>query len=243
MPRRSILTPFELESLVTIPTDRDSLIRYYTLNESDISIIGQHRGSENKLGFAIQLCYMRYPGVILSVNDKPPVDMLRMVAQQLKISVERWDSYGQREQTRREHINELQKMFGFKLFTMNHYKESVHTLTDLALQTDKGIVLANAVIENLQRQSIMLPALNTIERICAEVITRANRQIHQNLTTSLSTCHHERLDDLLKIKDGSKQTVLSWLRESPMKSNSRYMLECCCSNKIDHECALKFDHV
>ena len=96
MPRRSILTPFELESLVTIPTDRDSLIRYYTLNESDISIIGQHRGSENKLGFAIQLCYMRYPGVILSVNDKPPVDMLRMVAQQLKISVERWDSYGQR---------------------------------------------------------------------------------------------------------------------------------------------------
>ncbi len=225
MPRRSILTPFELESLVTIPTDRDSLIRYYTLNESDISIIGQHRGSENKLGFAIQLCYMRYPGVILSVNDKPPVDMLRMVAQQLKISVERWDSYGQREQTRREHINELQKMFGFKLFTMNHYKESVHTLTDLALQTDKGIVLANAVIENLKRQSIMLPALNTIERICAEVITRANRQIHQNLTTSLSTCHHERLDDLLKIKDGSKQTVLSWLRESPMKSNSRYMLE------------------
>ena len=130
MPRRSILTPFELESLVTIPTDRDSLIRYYTLNESDISIIGQHRGSENKLGFAIQLCYMRYPGVILSVNDKPPVDMLRMVAQQLKISVERWDSYGQREQTRREHINELQKMFGIKLSTMNDHKEDTNTLAN-----------------------------------------------------------------------------------------------------------------
>ena len=35
----------------------------------------------------------------------PP--LLKLVADQLKVSVESWDEYGQREQTRREHLVEL----------------------------------------------------------------------------------------------------------------------------------------
>jgi hypothetical protein len=61
-----------------------------------------------------------------------------MVASQLKVPVESWNDYGQREQTRREHLVELQTVFGFKPFTMSHYRQAVHTLTELALQTDKG---------------------------------------------------------------------------------------------------------
>jgi hypothetical protein len=86
------------------------------------------------------------------------------VASQLKVPVESWDDYGQREQTRREHLVELQTVFGFQPFTMSHYRQAVHTLTELALQTDKGIVLAGALIEHLRRQSIILPALGAIER-------------------------------------------------------------------------------
>jgi hypothetical protein len=36
---------------------------------------------------------------------------------------------------------------------MSHYRQAVHTLTELAMQTDKGIVLASALIEQLRRQS------------------------------------------------------------------------------------------
>jgi hypothetical protein len=43
---------------------------------------------------------------------------------------------------------ELQTVFGFKPFTMSHYRQAVHTLTELALQTDKGIVLASTLVEN-----------------------------------------------------------------------------------------------
>jgi hypothetical protein len=65
---------------------------------------------------------------------------------------------------------ELQTVFGFKPFTMSHYRQAVHTLTELALQTDKGIVLASTLVENLRRQSIILPAMNAIERASAEAI-------------------------------------------------------------------------
>jgi TnpA family transposase len=61
MPRRSILSATERDSLLEMPTSKEDLIRHYTFDETDLSIIGQHRGPENRLGFAVQLCYMRHP--------------------------------------------------------------------------------------------------------------------------------------------------------------------------------------
>lgn len=225
MPRRSILSATERESLLALPDAKDELIRHYTFNETDLSVIRQRRGAANRLGFAVQLCYLRFPGTFLGVDEPPFPPLLRMVAAQLKMPVESWSEYGQREQTRREHLVELQTVFGFKPFTMSHYRQAVHTLTELALQTDKGIVLASALVENLRRQSIILPAMNAIERASAEAITRANRRIYAALTDSLLSPHRQRLDELLKRKDGSKVTWLAWLRQSPAKPNSRHMLE------------------
>jgi hypothetical protein len=150
-----------------------------------LSIIRQRRGPANRLGFAVQLCYLRFLGIVLGVDESPLPPLLRLVAAQLKVPVESWDEYGLRDQTRCEHLVELQTVFGFKPFTMSHYRQAVHTLTELALQTDKGIVLASTLVENLRRQTIILPAINAIERACAEAITRANRRIHAALTDSL----------------------------------------------------------
>ena len=44
MPRRSILSAAERESLLALPDAKDDLIRYYTFSESDLSIIRQRRG-------------------------------------------------------------------------------------------------------------------------------------------------------------------------------------------------------
>jgi TnpA family transposase len=225
MPRRSILSAAERDNLLAMPDAKDELIRHYTFNETDLSIIQQHRGPANRLGFAVMLCYLRFPGIILGADESPFPPLLRLVAAQLKVPTGIWDKYGQREQTRREHLVELQIVFGFKPFTTNHHRQAVHTLTELALQTDKGIVLASALIEDLRRQAIILPVMNAIESACAEAITRANRRIYSALTDSLSPGHYQRLDDLLKLKEDSKTTRLAWLRQSPSKPNSRHMLE------------------
>ncbi|WBL64718.1 DUF4158 domain-containing protein [Thauera sp. WB-2] len=59
MPRRSILSAAERESLLALPDTKDELIRHYTFSESDL--IRQRRGSANRLGFAVQLSYLRVP--------------------------------------------------------------------------------------------------------------------------------------------------------------------------------------
>jgi len=50
-----------------LPDNYADLIRYYTLSESDLSIIRQRRGATNRLGFAV-LCYLRFPGTFLGVG-------------------------------------------------------------------------------------------------------------------------------------------------------------------------------
>ena len=186
MPRRSILSAAERESLLALPDTKDELIRHYTFSESDLSIIRQRRGPANRLGFAVQLCYLRFPGVILGADEPPFPPLLRLVANQLKVGIESWDEYGQREQTRREHLVELQTVFGFQPFTIGHYRQAVQLLTELAMQTDKGIVLARALIEHLRRQSVIVPALNAVERASAEAITRANRRLYDALAEPLT---------------------------------------------------------
>ena len=70
MPRRSILSTAERDSLLALPDCLDELIQHYSFSETDLAIIRLHRRPENRLGFAVQLCYMRYPGLMLSLHDR-----------------------------------------------------------------------------------------------------------------------------------------------------------------------------
>ena len=77
MPRRYILTASERAGLVAIPTDETELIRLYTLSEQDLSVIKQRRGDANRLGFAVLLCWLRYPGETSDRNGIPVVDRIQ----------------------------------------------------------------------------------------------------------------------------------------------------------------------
>jgi hypothetical protein len=159
------------------------------------------------------------------VDQLPLPALLHLVAGQLKIPVERWAEYGERAQTRREHLVELQTVYGFEPFTRGHHRLAVEDLLETAMQTDKGIVLAARLLEMLRERAILQPRLNVIEDVCAEALTRANRRIYKQLTDALTEVHRERLDCLLLRKAESSMTQLAWLRQAPLKPNSKHMLE------------------
>ncbi|WP_341318414.1 Tn3 family transposase [Paraburkholderia sp. IMGN_8] len=225
MPRRSVLSSTERDSLFSFPDNHDDLIRHYTFSEPDLSLIRQHRGAANRLGFAVQLCFMRYPGITLAAGEMPPPALLQFVAGQLGIAPTHWTEYGQRDQTRREHALELQAALQMRLFTVADYRPAVQALVDLSMQTDKGIVLARALLEYLRQRAILAPGTNVIERICAEAVTRATRRIHDVLVESLSDDHRQRLDQLLQRRADGRMTWLAWLRLPPGKASSRQMLQ------------------
>ncbi len=225
MPRRALLSATDRDSLLAVPETRDEVIRQYTLSERDRSLIRQRRGDANRLGFAVQLCLLRYPGNGLPVDAVLPSTFVRWVARQLRIDPSCWPQYAQRAETRRDHLLELRAYLGVTPFGLSDFRQTVHALAELAVQTDKGVVLAAHALDTLRRRRVIIPPLDVIERVCAEAITRANRRIYAALTESLSTVHRQRLDELLTRKDGSTMTRLAWLRQSPATPNSRSMLE------------------
>lgn len=224
MPRRSILSVTEQASLLALPETEDDLIRHYTFSESDLSIIRQHRGSVNRLGFAVQLCYLRFPGTILSIDQSPFPPLLRLISNQIKVPVESWADYSKREQTRREHLAELQAWLNLSPFAIADFRRFVHQLAELAQQTDRGIVLAEALVEMLRQQRIIMPAIDVIERVCSEALTRGTRHVYETLTVPLSDHHRRALDGLLAIREGTKGSGLIWLRQPPGPPKPKHVL-------------------
>jgi len=228
MPRRPILSTAERESLLAFPDMQDLLIRHYTLGESDLSLVRQRRGDHNRLGFAVQLCCLRYPGCALPTDAEPPAPLLAIVGRQLHIAPNVWSQYAQRPETRREHLAELQAWLSLTPFAIGDYRRFVHDLAELARQTDRGIVLAETLIGLLRQQRILVPTVDVIERVCSEALTRGTRQVYEALTSPLSDRHRNALDGLLTSREGARETnlisSLVWLRQPPGPANPKHIL-------------------
>ena len=111
MPRRHILTEHQRHTLLALPTDEPSLLEHYTLAEDDLEHIRQRRRPHNRLGFALQLCALRYPGRLLSPGEVIPHEVLRFLATQLVLQADDLLAYASREETRHEHLAILRRIY------------------------------------------------------------------------------------------------------------------------------------
>jgi len=115
MPRKSVLTPSQKISLLSFPTSKIEFERYYTLSENDLFIIHQKREIHNRLGFALMLCCIRYPGISYDVDTVIEDNMMEFVKKQLSIQTEiDMQLYFKRETTRREQLAEIQNLYGYR---------------------------------------------------------------------------------------------------------------------------------
>src|SRR5260221_10569490 len=81
--RRELLTAAQRAELLALPTDRLEIRERYSLTPADFDLINRHRTEANRLGFAIQLCLLRYPGRAWLPAEQLPSEMLRFIAGQI----------------------------------------------------------------------------------------------------------------------------------------------------------------
>jgi len=74
MPHRELLTESQRLSLQAPASDERGMVRHYTLSAEDLALINRRRGDPNRLGFALMLCYLRFPGRILQQGEQPPAE-------------------------------------------------------------------------------------------------------------------------------------------------------------------------
>jgi TnpA family transposase len=237
MALRELLSFSQREVLEAIPVDRAGLIEHYVLSDQDLSLIRRRRGAQNRLGHAVQLAILRYPGRALLPNETPPQELLTFLARQLDLSPAAWASYAERDETRREHLAELQAHYGLRSFGIGQYRSLAAWLIPTALQTNRGVVLVRAGIDELRRRSVVVPRVAVMERLCAEVIVRSERQLFEILATDLNDGQRSELDAILKLRGSSKVSTLTWLRSPPGAPTAQSIL--LHIERLQHICSLE----
>src|SRR3954453_16526179 len=116
MARRAILTAAQRAALLALPTERRDLAGDWTLSEPELAFLGRRRRDRNRLGVALQLCALRYPGRLLRPAEVVPATAVAFVAEQLGVGAGALGSYAVRERTKYEHPSILQQAFGFRPF-------------------------------------------------------------------------------------------------------------------------------
>jgi TnpA family transposase len=226
MAHRFLLSLTEIQSLRAFPEYTEDVIRYYTLSDTDLALIHQHRGDASKFGFAFLLCGMRYPGVVVHAFQSVPVSLGIYLEQQLGIPVSVWKDYAKRPPTRWEHLQELRKAFNFKSFNKKYYHEALATTSAVALQTDKAFAVGEFFVKMLRNEKILLPSGETINRICSEAIFQAKHEIYKRLTENLTDNQLVALDKLLEPHEKHKNlSWLAWCLYSPLSVGPKHILE------------------
>src|SRR5258708_38302935 len=120
MSTRELLAPSQRAQFTELPDTFDdrTLVRLYMLSENALQLVRRHRRASTQLGFAVQLGYARLPGRVLRVGEEAHTQIAATLASQLDVDPAAFAIYLHgRDSTRREHLLELQRDFGFRSFS------------------------------------------------------------------------------------------------------------------------------
>lgn len=215
MPRRRALTEAQLAELFALPIDEAALVREWTLSAADLTAIGRRRRDRNRLGFAMQLCALRYPGRLLRPGELIPAEALRFVAAQVGAEPDALAGYATRWQTRYQQLDSLRQAFGFLDFVPACRREVLAWLLPVALASTNATSIAAALMDELRRRRLIVPGPSVIEQLVAAATALAERHVAHQLTRNLSPAQVEAIDALLQPKEGTPMSVLAWARQPP----------------------------
>ena len=146
MARRRLLSDEQLAPLWAWASDERAIVRHYTLSRADLDLIAKKRTASNRLGFAVLMCSMRFPGRVLDAAETPPAAVLAFIADQVGVTPAQFVTYRQRPTNRREHIAELMESLGCRAFDTDAYRELLALAVSLAPGTPRAEWLVQSVI-------------------------------------------------------------------------------------------------
>ena len=220
------LSEAEHKSLNRFPSEvsLEDLNRFFLLSDKELSILKQLRAEHNRLGFALQLCCLRYLG-FFPEELQLPKRVVNYVAQQLQLIPELLVFYGKRSSTQREHQRKIQALLGYRRASNSDLLNLEQWLTERALEHNQPLLLFHMACEHLKQQKILRIGTTILARMVATMRVKAQEINYQSLKNLLTTERNTWLDSLLEIKPDETRTSLSWLQRTPTGNNPKQILE------------------
>ncbi len=196
----------------------DDLARYFHLDDADLALIAKKRGDYNRIGFAVQLCTVRYLGTFLKDPLSVPDLVIHTLAQQLGIEVRTsLVAYSSGEQ-RWQHAAEIRTLYGYVEITEHiiGFRLTRWLYSLCWTGTDRPSVLFERAITWLVTHKVLLPGYSTLERYIASLRNRVEKRLWRSVCRGISSEQQESLEKLLVIAEGHRNSLLDRLRTGPV---------------------------
>lgn len=227
MPAKTILSPGQRASIFDLPTDRKTIERFYTMAPDDLVQVCRRRRGANRIGYAVQLCYLRHPGRALAPGEAPPAAMLTLLCGQLAAHPADFEHYAARGPTLREHRAEIEASLGLRGFERADLRAMLTVGIEVAASTDHRETIVAVMAERLRATRVVVPAASTLERVALIARAQTRRAAYSGL---IRDCTPEQEAGLERLIDAGEEggTGLGWIRdwsEAPSATNLKALVE------------------
>lgn len=225
MPARISMTDPQRDAQLALPDTEAMVIRHHSLDADDLAAVNSARTPETRLGYALQLCCLRYPGRHLRRGELLPAIMLDHIAEQIGVDAEVITGFARRTPTRYDQLLAIKARFGFIDLSKPVRATLRAWLEAEAVGLTDGRVLLNRFLEELRARKIVISGISVVERMAAEAMHAAENRVIAGIEECLDTATSDRLDALVAEKTNDRQTLFSWLREPAPRVGSASLVD------------------
>jgi hypothetical protein len=201
---------------------RDELIRFFTLTSANRAFVdpGRGRSARDRLGLAVQLCTLPWLGFVPDdVTAAPPAVVTRL-AEQLHVDAGALAGYGEREQTRTDHLRLVLQYAGWRVPRSLEVKELDEFLLARAMEHDSPSLLFRLACEHLRASQVVRPGVVTLSERVAAARAKAERETYDRLAHLLTDARCSELDGLLVTDAEIGMAQLRWLNTGPVEASA-----------------------
>ncbi len=225
----SFLTEQQLRRYGRYTADPDTaqLARYFYLDATDQALVNVRRGAHNRLGFAVQLCTVRFLGTFLPDPADVPWAVATHLAAQLGIAdAGVLAAYASRDATNREHAGEIQTAYGYTDFADPDAQADLRDwlTARTALGSERPGMLFDLATAQLLERKVLLPGPTVLSRLIAAARDQASNTLWQTLSEATTPGQKRALAGLLTVPAGERSSGLDRLRRGPTSVTAAGML-------------------
>lgn len=203
---------------------RPELERFFFLDDVDRDLIALRRTKHHQLGFALQMCTVRYIGLFLEDPLDVPWPVVEHLAAQLGIEdpscVKR---YAERRQTLYDHAWEIRDAYGYHPYEDPEWGRRFRTFLHGRAWThaEGPVALFNQAVGWLRRNRVLLPGVSVLARQVSEARTIAEKRLHATVARAAVRADRElpgQLVATLVTSEGKRFSELERLRRPPTRT-------------------------